>query len=144
MSENGKLATVQELFGTKPKRRYKTLTLPASGLTVRIQSLTDRELSKYQSEVLASGGRGGITYRRSRIEDSGRRLIILCLVDEDGNRICNETHLQMLEEWDGADTNFLNDECSKHCGISREEIEDLVKKSEAIPASDSATDSPIE
>jgi quinolinate synthase len=89
--------------------------------------LTERELSEYESALVATGGNG---LRKARLEDAGRRLIILCLVDQEGNRILNETHNKLIAEWDSADSRFLYGECALHCGMKTEEIENLVKNSE--------------
>ncbi len=135
MSESGngqtKFASVADLFGTPAKRRHDVVTLPISGHTVRIQSLTEREVSNYQAATLATSGTG---IRRERLVDANRRLIVLCLVDESGNRLLNETHISKLADWDAADTQFLYDRCSKHCGLNTRDVEDLVKNSETIPA----------
>jgi len=123
------LASEGQLFGARPKRRYKELTLPISGHRVRIQSLTERELAAYQIETMKRRGEGA---NLARLADSNARLIVLCLVDGAGNRILNQSHIAKLAEWDAADTAFLSDECAKHCGLNREEIETLAKNSEAI------------
>jgi len=130
MSEtNGNgLASVEALFSRQPKRRHKTLQLPVSGHTVRIQSLTERELSEYQAAVLANRG-GANSFIKARLIDANRRLIVLCLVDGAGNRILNQSHIQKLAEWDAADTSYLYNECAAHCGINREDIEETAKNS---------------
>ena len=141
MTDNNHLASEEELFGKKPARRYCELTMPISGHRVRIQSLTERELSRYQMATLASSGTG---LKRSRLEDANRRLIVLCLVDSAGNRLLNDSHLERLAEWDAADTAYLYDQCASHCGINRQDIEDLAKNSAAIHVVDSGFSSPSE
>ncbi len=127
MTSKATLANVEQLF-TKAKRRYKRLTLPVADLEVRIQSLSERELSTYQAVTLAKTG----SFKLSKLEDANRRLIVLCLVDDAGNRILNKTHIAELEEWDSADTAFLSGECSAWVGLKADEIEGLVKNSEKI------------
>lgn len=139
MSENNGLATAEQLMAATGKRRFKELSLPTSGLRVRIRSLTERELSRYQSATIASSGTG---LKRSKLEDASRRLILLCLVDHDGNQLLGNDDLLKLADWDAADTSFLYDECAKHCGINRSDIEDLVKNSDEIPAALVHSDSP--
>jgi len=129
MSENGTLATLEQLF-VPSRRRYKAVTLPVSGLKMRIQSLTEREVSDYQSEAMKKGGTGLIP---ARIRDSGPRLITRCAVDADGNRIMGPQHVHQLSEWDSADANHLHRECMDHCGIREDGIEALEKNSEATP-----------
>jgi len=121
------LASAEQLFAPA-KRRYKKLTLPVSGLRVRIQSLSERELSAYQAVTIAKTG----SFKLNKLEDANRRLIVLCMVDDAGNRILNGSHVAKLEDWDSADTNFLSAECSSHVGLRADEIEGLVKNSEQI------------
>ena len=141
MSEGNELATAEQLMATTGRRRYRELTLPTSDLRVRIRSLTERELSRYQSVTIASSGTG---LKRSKLEDASRRLIVLCLVDGDGNQIFTDADVPRLADWDAADTSYLYDEGAKHCGINRQDIEDMVKNSEEIPAGSVLSDSPSE
>ena len=125
------LASAEQLFAPI-KRRYQKLTLPVSGLQVRIQSLNERELSTYQAMTLAKTG----SFKLSKLEDANRRLIVLCLVDDAGNRILNGSHVAKLEEWDSADTAYLSGECSTHVGLRADEIEGLVKNSSKTSVAD--------
>ena len=137
MAENN-LASESQLFaGGRPKRRHKELTLPICGHRVRIQSLTERELSAYQAATMATSGRGA---NRARLADANARLIVLCLVDGAGNRILNHTHIAKLADWDAADTSYLSGQCSEHCGLDRDEIESLIKNSEGMVVDSSLTD----
>lgn len=131
MNETPVPAGVDALFAPRA-RRYKTETLPISCLTVRIQSLTESELSRYEMAVVGTSDKAAT--RQARLEDAGRRLIILCLVDTAGNRILNETHSKQLAEWDAADSNYLYNACASHVGLRRGDIEELVKNSEGTVA----------
>jgi len=127
------LAGVEQLF-TPMKRRYKTVDLPVSGLTVRIQSLTEREVADYQQEAFKKSGNGLIP---ARLRDSGPRLIVRCVVDASGNRIMNASNVPQLLEWDSADSNCLQRACMDHCGIRDDEnLDGLVKNSETTGGDD--------
>jgi hypothetical protein len=135
--EGNGLATRDELLSAPAgKRRFAKVALPVSGLRVRIRSLTELELSRYQSAMLAPGG--GI--KRSKLDDASRRLIVLCVVDGEGNPLFQDSDLQALADWDSADSGHLYDECAKHCGINRQDIEDLVKASESMAAGSLVSD----
>jgi len=131
MSET--FAVAADLFGkgTKPRRYKVTDPLPVQGVKVRIRSLTEREVSEYQAQTIAKKGDG---LRTDRLKDANRRLIALCLVDGDGNPYVTPAMQTEMADWDAADTGFLYDECAKHCGLNKSDIEDLVKNSEATPA----------
>jgi hypothetical protein len=141
MSEENGLATANQLFNSVGRRRYEELTIPTSGLRVRIRSLTELELSRYQSATIASTGTG---LKRSKLEDASRRLIVLCLVDGEGNPLLRDRDVARLAEWDSADTSFLYEECAKHCGINRQDVGELVKNSEETPGDLVHSDSPSE
>jgi len=130
------LATLDELFSGTPKRRFREVTLPVMGAELRIRSLTEKEWSGYQAAALNAKGR----VHTSRMLDASRRLIALCLVDADGNQLLGPEHVSKLADWDAADTQFLYDQCAEHCGINQDDIEDLVKNSEATRGDSTPTD----
>lgn len=125
-------AVAADLFGkgTCPRRYKVTDPLPVRGVKVRIRSLTEREVSEYQSATIAKKGDG---LRTDRLKDANRRLIALCLVDGDGNPYVTPAMQSEMSDWDAADTSFLYDACAQHCGLNKSDIEDLVKNSEATP-----------
>ena len=125
-------ASVEQMFndgGTK--RRYKTVALPISGHRLRIQSLSEKDFSDYQGFFL---GKDGLPVA-ARLKQANRIFISMCVVDDDGNRIITGEYVAKLEEWDAADTQHLYTECSRHAGISTDDIEELVKNLEGIPES---------
>ncbi|KKM69742.1 hypothetical protein LCGC14_0954410 [marine sediment metagenome] len=144
MSETNGLASADQLreIGATQVRRYKTLEpMPVCGLAVRIQSLTEFETQQYQGEVWSSRGTG---IKKSRMEDASRRLFVRCLVDQAGNRLFGPRDICVFDEYDGADTAFLYEACSAHCGLNRDDIEDLAKNSSATIVDDSHSSSPSE
>lgn len=127
MSEtNGELTKPDVLFGAPVKRRYETLTLPVSGHHIRIQSITEREFSDYQSAAMSKDGERVLA---KKLKDSNRRFIAMCLVDADGNGILSIKDSINLADWDAGDTQYLYNACATHCGINAQDIEDLVKNS---------------
>lgn len=127
-----KIASAEDLFGKPAKRRYAVVgPLPVLGVSVRIQSLNELELSNYQAATIAQGGTG---LNRERLLDASRRLISLCLVDADGNKIVGKQQFAQMTQWDAADTQYLYDECSRHVGIHKGDIEGLIKNFDTTPA----------
>ncbi|KKM87081.1 hypothetical protein LCGC14_1272520 [marine sediment metagenome] len=142
MSETNGLASADQLrkIGAAPVRRYKSLeSMPVCGMKVRIQSLTELELQQYQNEVLGSRGSG---LKRSKLEDASRRLFVRCLVDSAGNRLFTPQDTGVFDNYDAADTSFLYDACSSHCGLNRDDIEDLAKNLSATIVDSSPSDAP--
>ena len=123
------LSSLEELLSGTP-RRYKVVTLPVSGRRVRIRSLTEKEMSEHTMAAMSRTGTPG-SYNRSRLEDAGPRLICRCVVDGEGRPMLNDSHISAIrDKWDSADSGYLYDECSVHCGLNKKDIEDLIKNSE--------------
>lgn len=122
------LASAEDLLTTKLVRRYREVTLPVSGHRVRIRSLSELELSTFQMATLSKKGE----FAKARLTNANRRLIVICLVDQAGNRLLNDTNLGALANWDGADAAFLYTECAEHCGIREQDIEELAKNLTAV------------
>lgn len=138
MSETNGYASAEQLeAAAKRPRRYGVEKLPTSGLKVRFQSLKEGEISRYHMSVLSQRVGG---FRKDRLEKASRALLVLCMVDGAGNRLYADADEYKLREWDGADTQFLHDKISAHCGINQDDIADLVKNSEQTPVDSSPSD----
>ena len=99
-------------------RRYREVLLPRQIITVRIQSLTERERSRYELYATAPDGR----YDRMLNMSSRRFLLALCLVDADGKRLLGDTdeELDILADMDAGDAGVLFAACRDHCGMDIE------------------------
>ena len=122
------LPTRNELLGLT-KRRFKTIDIPELDLTFRIQSLTEREKSEYETALLTKTGRG---VSRERLTDAARRLMVLCLVDDDNNRLLEPGDVNALSQLDAIVAAKIYNECQTHCGFGEEDIEQIVKNSESV------------
>ena len=111
------------------ERRYRVIgPLPVRGGKVRLQSLTEREASQYEA---ASYEKGSLS--RARMEDSNRRYIALCLVDQVGNRLLAPADVPKMADWDRSDMVFLYNEAVNHVNAKRPAIEDVEKNSAGTP-----------
>jgi len=129
-------ASAAELHAAlRAKRRYDTMTLPVSGLAVRFQSLSALERARHQSVVLKDDG----STNHARLDDCEARLIVACLVDQEGRRLFADREAAAVLEWDSADVAALYRRLCRHCGIDRSYLEGLEKNSVATPSGDSAS-----
>ena len=78
------------------QRRYAYVEVN-DDLSVRIQSLSEKEKSDYETRLISKNGRGIL---KDRLADATRRLIVLCVVDENGDRLFNENDLSVIAELD--------------------------------------------
>ena len=113
-------------------RRYIDVAIPQFEHigTFRIRSLTERERSKYEADCLTAKG----VFSKAKLEKQKQRLLILCLVDEEGNQLFSEADMAQMEQLDSLVTGYLFNQCAKHCGFSEEDIESLEKNSGTISA----------
>lgn len=113
------------------KRRYDSKEFEDLG-EVRVQSLTEKEAMDYES------GR----YFKDRYElDPGKipdnrvELIVLCVVDDDGNRVFKKSDVDELRKLDSSVIDHLYAYCKWHC--NRElSVEDHLGNSDGIPEDD--------
>ena len=119
------------------ERRYIDLDLEDAGVTVRIQSLSEKEKSSYETRLIAKSGRGIL---RDRLQDATRRLIALCLVDENNDRIFLDSDVNQIGEMDSFVSSRIYDAAQEHCGFNKGDIETTLGDSEKISVEDSPTD----
>jgi hypothetical protein len=105
-------------FVGKATRRYVTVTIQDFG-SVRIQSLSEREAADYDTQNLDQRGR----WRKRLAAGARRRLIALCLVDADGNRLFTDSEADDLADMDGRIADAIYEECVAHCGFRADQVE---------------------
>lgn len=125
------------------KRRYASIDLPVSGLTVRYQSLSEAEQSAYEMATWTRNDDGTLVRNDEAVGRNRSRLIVLCVVDEGGNRMLTDADLPQVDLLDGADTRALYQVLQEHCGM----IEVEKKKGSSVssatsPGASSTTASP--
>jgi hypothetical protein len=119
------------------KRRYATVDIPERDITVRIQSLSENEKSQYETCLIAKNGKG---IMRERLQDATRRLLALCIVDDNGDRIFTDGDLSELANLDAFVSSRIYDACQEHCGFNKGDIDETVKNTEQNNLDDSTTD----
>jgi hypothetical protein len=97
--------------------------IPEIGLRVRIQSLTEREKSAYETLILSKSGRG---LSRNRLQDASRRLVALCAVDDKGDPLFGHDDVDELAEVDALVITRIAKECEIHAGMAEGDVEELV------------------
>lgn len=107
------------------KRRFKEVDVPDWG-RFRIRSLTELERSTYESTARDKHG----NVDNSKLINLKCRLIVLCVVDAEGNQILTNKDIDVLRNQDSRVTNALVDAIQEHCGISKADMEELEKNCE--------------
>lgn len=84
------------------------MTLPVSGLVVRVQSLTEREYSRYQLAIIdEDDGRPVV----AKIAAARPLLMALSLVGDDGLRLFKDDEGEPLAGLDGKDVTAICNAC---------------------------------
>ena len=131
MSESNGFATREVLTQRRP-RRFASVEVDGWG-KVRIRSLTELERSRFEASIRDKTGQ----VSSSRMVDLKCRLIVLCVVDAEGNQILQDADISALREQDSKLTNDLVEKIQAHCGYSNADLGDLEKNSGPTPAASS-------
>lgn len=119
MSEANGYATRATIFGRPRTRRFKDVEV--DGMKFRIRSLVAGESNQWAAKSQTPKG----------LVTAGPRLIVLCVVNGDGQRIFGDTDVRELMDMDSAFIAKLAGECQAHAGIpDDDELEDVEKNSE--------------
>lgn len=78
-----------------PDRPERDVEMPEWGGTVRLRTLSGREVEEWQTEVLATGPKGK---RRTDVRGATAKLLVRCIVGEDGKPLFTEADVTALGE----------------------------------------------
>lgn len=122
----------RQAFLTGVKRRFGEVFLPGLGQKVRFRSLSEEEQSDFELASEWKRDETGELYRDEvAVKQTRARLIILCLVDGEGNQVLCDTDIDQVMALDGKDIRLLFGEMQTHCGLVGREEE---KKSDSKPS----------
>ena len=113
------LVSREQLLGAT-KRRFTILDVPNLG-KVRVRSLTERERTQFESDNLDDK----CLVDKEQALLAKRRLIVLCVVDAEGNPTLTLEDAERLADIDGAITGFLADALRTFCGFEKQDFEKI-------------------
>ncbi len=85
----------------------------------RIRTITAGEAAEYAADRLTKNGE----LRRSGIVSSNARIIVLCCVNENGDRIFSRDDVHKLQELPAGPVAKLAIACLEHCNLNDDEDE---------------------
>ena len=103
------------------KREPKPVKLGGKEFLVR--ALNDHERAEWELDCLDSEGNRDVIM----MESMRPRLIVKCLVDDNGNRIFDDDEADVIAEWPASVTVKLFKICSSLCGLDDEDVEAVSK-----------------
>lgn len=105
MSHANGYATPESLFGAPPQRRFTDVEI--DGHKFRLRSLTPAESNPWA--VKSQKDKGMVT--------AGPRLIVLCVVNADGQRVFGDLDVAKFMELDSSFVARLAKACQDHAGL---------------------------
>ena len=114
------------------KRRY----IEVDG--VRLQSISELERSELQAGNYRRT-KDGLELDPEKFATQSARLLALCVVDDEGQRILSNVE---AGELDASLSATLNEAARRHCGLDKDEVAREEKNSDATGGSGSPTASP--
>jgi hypothetical protein len=107
-----------EHFASAAKRRYHEEEIPSLGW-IRVQNLSEREQSEWETAKIGDDGRR----TTDGLRETKAHLIVLCLVDDEGDRRFHDSQVGVVMEADSAVTNAVFEICRRHCGIPTKDVD---------------------
>jgi len=101
----------------------EVIDVPEWGGKLRVRGLTGKERDNYEEWILTGKGKN----REVNARDARAKLIVLCVVDEKGERLLSTTDIGMLREKSAAALQRVFDAASRLSGLSDEELEELTE-----------------
>lgn len=113
--------TRDQILGAQDLRREEVQVTEWGG-SVFVRGLTGKERDAYEESLMQ--GRGKIDYRNARA-----KLLVLCLVDENGERIFQADDADLLGEKAGAVLDRLFSVATRLSGLTPGDVEELLGNS---------------
>lgn len=119
-------------------RKYETIPVPEWGGDVRLRTLTGRERDEFEASTVETNKKG---QQRANLVNIRARLVSLCLVDDDGNRMFTERRdIILLGEKSAAALERVFSKCNEMNGLSDKDVEELAENFSESPDESSDSD----
>ena len=90
---------------------------------VRVRGLTGRERDKYEVSITIGKGKD----QTMNVRNARAKLLVMCIVDETGQKIFNEADISALGEKSAAGLERLFDVATRLSGLSKRDVEELTE-----------------
>lgn len=113
----------------------EVVDVPEWGGQVRLRVLTGAERDKFEASISADG-------KKINRENLRARFVVLCVVDDDGQRIFTDADASKLGLKSASALDRLFTKAQRMNGLSDEDVETLAGNSESATGGASTSDSP--
>jgi hypothetical protein len=119
MSEANGYATPTTLFSSAKPRQYTDFEL--DGHKFRLRTLRAAEANAYRTKHLTTDKKASAR----ALASANARLIVLCVVNGDGEPVFNDGHIQQLLDMDAVFITSLAERCAEWARLNDEEEDDV-------------------
>ncbi len=103
---------------------------------VIVRGLNGTERDRFEGSILDQSGKK----TKVNMQNARARLVSMSVVDEKGKLVFSQADVQALGSKNAAALDRIFEAASRLSGISEDDMEELVKNSEAIPSESSTSD----
>ncbi len=128
----GKMLTKEQIFEADDLETVD-VPVPEWGGRVRVRTISGSERDRFEQETMQFNSGN----RTVNLIDIRARFCVLCLVDEAGKRLFNESEIRRLGQKSGKALDRVFDAAQKLNGLSETDLQDLAKNSVPTPDDDS-------
>lgn len=122
------LLSKDDIFGADDLT-YEDVEVPEWGGTVRIRVMTGAERNRFEQSVITRRGK----HTDLNLDAIREKLIALCVVDENGERIFDESDIPALGEKNAAALTRIFDACQRLNGLTEADVDELAGNFTATP-----------
>ena len=124
-----KTALTRDKINQASDIEYEYVDVPEWDGTARVRGLTGTERDAYEASLViikhTKGRRGGGVQVLPRMKDARARLVSLCLVDDDDNRLYSDDQVGELAVKSGKALDRVFEVASRLSGLTDEDMEEL-------------------
>ncbi|GGN46791.1 hypothetical protein [Streptomyces fuscichromogenes] len=119
-------------------RKWEDIPVAEWGGTVRLLGLSGTARNAYEASLVALGPNGSV--QRVRLENATSKLVAMCLVDENFERLYTDKEVTELGKRNGAVLQRLHQVAQRLSGLGKKELEAATGNSEPEVSGSSTSD----
>lgn len=132
-----KFLTKDEILGADDIKREEVLVPEwGNGVGVIVRGLMGAERDVFEESILDQNGKK----TKVKMRNARARLVAMSVVDEKGKLLFSMANVEALGQKNAAALDRIYEVASRLSGISDDDMEELVKNSDAIQSEDSTSD----
>ena len=117
-------------------REYEVVPCPEWGGEVRLRSLTGAERDAYEQSLVQTRGKS----REMNLRNARAKLVALCAVDENGNRLFSDADVNALGKKNAKPLDRLFDVARRLSGLTEDDVDRLTEDFDDAQSDASTTD----